>query len=266
MSSSKYLKVILCVLAVSLFTAGIVVAKTSSYKIEDVSYEVELVSESPSVMDDVVLEETVEPIVETNSPTVEVVEEEKPIYDTVVDTVFYGDSWMDNSIFKGEFESNNIMRVKGSQWAMYFVNNELITPAENAKCVFVQFGLNDWQTGEMGLTSNSYMKQFLDQLEIAHPNIPILITRSPHTGAGYVSMTGSNINPRCNRYSEYVKEYCDSKENYYYVDVTSCLEDENGWLKSEYVDSSTYHLTNIGYIVWFRAIKDVVLNALNNYL
>lgn len=212
--------------------------------------------------------EKYEPQVEKEIEVVEetqlIVEEPKIIYDKVVDTVFYGDSWMDNNFFRNRFGNGNTLRVKGSKWAQYFVNNGLVTNVNNAKLVFVQFGLNDWQTGEIGLTNSSYMKRFLDQLVVVHPNIPILITRSPHTGSGYVYKLGNkDINPRCNRYSQYVKEYCDNRENFYYVDVTSCLEDENGWLRPEYVDSSTYHLTQKGYNVWFESINNVLLEYLN---
>ena len=189
--------------------------------------------------------------------------ESVPLVTSVNNVVFYGDSWMDNPVFRGRFGSGNILRVKGAKWAQYFVQSGLVTPEDNVQAVFVQFGLNDWQTGETGLNNSSYMKKFLDQLAVAHPNVPLIITRSPHTGSGYVSMTGCNINPRCDKYSQYVKEYCDSHENYYYVDATSCLEDSNGWLKSEYADSSTYHLTNKGYDVWFNKIESVILDVLN---
>jgi len=219
-------------------------------------------------MQEIEVVEEPQPIVEEVQEVIEetqlIVEEPKIIYDKVVDTVFYGDSWMDNNFFRNRFGNGNTLRVKGSKWAQYFVNNGLVTNVNNAKLVFVQFGLNDWQTGEIGLTNSSYMKRFLDQLAVVHPNIPILITRSPHTGSGYVYKLGNkDINPRCNRYSQYVKEYCDNRENFYYVDVTSCLEDENGWLRPEYVDSSTYHLTQKGYNVWFESINNVLLEYLN---
>ena len=231
-------------------------ATENSVSNEEIVAEVELqeVKDFPEV-----------PVIEKITVKEEIIEEPpKIIYEEVVDTVFYGDSWMDNHLFKGKFGNGNTLRVKGAKWAQYFVQNGLVTPVGNEKIVFVQFGLNDWQTGEIGLTNNSYMKRFLDQLAVAHPNAKILITRSPHTGSGYVYKLGNqDINLRCNRYSQYVKEYCDSRDNFYYVDVTSCLEDNNGWLRPEYVDSSTYHLTNNGYNVWFNAIKTEILKYLN---
>jgi hypothetical protein len=108
------------------------------------------------------------------------------------------------------------------------------------------------------------MKRFLDQVAITYPNTPILVGRSPHTGIGYISLTGLNINPNCNKYSQYIKEYCDNHSNFYYVDTTSCLENENGWLKPEYVDGSTYHLTSLGYTIWFEEINKVLLDILNS--
>ena len=121
-------------------------------------------------------------------------------------------------------------------------------------------GLNKLNEGK----KRSLFKRFLDQLAVAHPNAKILVTRSPHTGSGYVYKLGNkDINPRCNRYSQYVKDYCDSRDNFYYVDVTSCLEDGNGWLRPEYADSSTYHLTSSGYTTWFNAIETVILEYLN---
>lgn len=235
----------------------------------------EVVDETTSNIDDTPA--TNETVVEETQPEVDVVmtepeaEVEVNLSEGVSETsvtsvsnvVFYGDSWMDNPVFRSRFGANNILRVKGAKWAQYFVQTGLVSSESSAKAVFVQFGLNDWQTGETGLTNSSYMKKFLDQLGEAHPGIPLIITRSPHTGSGYVSMTGCNINPRCDRYSQYVKEYCDTHENYYYVDATSCLEDSNGWLKSGYVDSSTYHLTNKGYEVWFNQIDSVILDILN---
>ncbi|MGN0163959.1 MAG: GDSL-type esterase/lipase family protein [Candidatus Ornithomonoglobus sp.] len=183
---------------------------------------------------------------------------------TVSDVVFYGDSWMDNSIFKEKYENGNSIMAKGSQWAMYFVKNDLITPVQNAKAVLVVFGLNDWQTAETGLTDSSYMKQFLDKLGEAQPGIPILISRSPHTAQAYVTSAGKDINPRCDTYSRMVEQYCSAHSGFYYVDTTSCLEDSAGWLA--YADSSAFHLTQEGYNVWFSAINDVLLKALNGAL
>ncbi|MGN0180906.1 MAG: GDSL-type esterase/lipase family protein [Candidatus Ornithomonoglobus sp.] len=183
---------------------------------------------------------------------------------TVSDVVFYGDSWMDNDIFKRKFGSGNVIIAKGAQWAMYFVNNNLITPVQNAKAVLVVFGLNDWQTAETGLTDSSYMKQFLDKLGDAQPGIPILISRSPHTAQEYVTNTGKDINPRCDTYSRMVEQYCDTHSGFYYVDTTSCLEDSAGWLA--YAEASAFHLTQEGYNVWFSAINDALLKALNGAL
>lgn len=198
-----------------------------------------------------------EKIVPVDTPT----EPPAPVMTEVSGVVFYGDSWMDNNFFRKEFGSGNTINAKGSQWAKYFVENNLIQPADNAKAVFVQFGLNDWQTAKTGLSDSSYMKRFLDKLTVVYPGIPIIISGSPHTALAYVSNTGNNINPRCDTYSKLVSEYCSAHDNFYYADTTSCLEDENGWLK--YADSSAFHLTPEGYGVWFSKIRAVILETVN---
>lgn len=185
---------------------------------------------------------------------------------TVSNVVFYGDSWMDTSSFRSQYEPQNTVRAKGAEWAQYFVQNNLVTPQPGAKAVFVQFGMNDWQTAETGLSGESYMKKFLDLLAENHPGIPILVTKSPHTAQAYVSARGKDINPRCDKYSEYVKQYCDSTPNFYFVDVTSCLNDSSGWLRTDYADSSAFHLTQAGCDAWTNAINDILLKALNGQL
>ena len=76
--------------------------------------------------------EKYEPHIEKEIEIVEeiqqIVEEPKIVYDRVVDTVFYGDSWMDNNFFRKKFGEGNTLRVKGSKWAQYFVQNGLVTP------------------------------------------------------------------------------------------------------------------------------------------
>ena len=265
--SRKKKNIILCDVSILLI---VLLLTISGYnKVNNRIDATESVVSNEEVVAEIEMQEVVEfpevPKVEEIVIEEEIIEEPpKIVYDRVVDTVFYGDSWMDNPLFKNKFGSGNTLRVKGSKWAQYFVQNGLVTPVGNEQIVFVQFGLNDWQTGETGLTDNSYMKRFLDQLAVAHPNAKILVTRSPHTGSGYVYKLGNkDINPRCNRYSQYVKDYCDSRDNFYYVDVTSCLEDGNGWLRPEYADSSTYHLTSSGYTTWFNAIETVILEYLN---
>ncbi|MDD6763342.1 MAG: GDSL-type esterase/lipase family protein [Clostridiales bacterium] len=182
--------------------------------------------------------------------------------ETVSGVVFYGDSWMDNGIFKEKYGSENVIMAKGAQWAKYFVSNNLITTVPNARAVLVVFGLNDWQTAQTGLTDDSsYMKQFLDRLGAAQPGIPILISRSPHTAQEYVAKKGRDINPRCDTYSSMAEQYCNTHSGFYYVDTTSCLEDSGGWLA--YADESAFHLTGEGYDRWFSAINEVLLRALN---
>lgn len=191
---------------------------------------------------------------------------EVPKIQTISNIVFIGDSWMDNYYFKQEFQkNNNTIIAKCGAWAMHYVKQQISIPiVSNAKLVYIQLGLNDWQTGQIGLTNQSYMKRFLDDIAIKYPNVTILVGRSAHTGAGYPTMSGYNINPNCDRYSNYVKQYCDTHCNFKYIDTTSILEDSNGWLKSDYADSSTYHLSAYGNQIWFNQINTILLNELNN--
>lgn len=81
--------------------------------------------------------------------------------------------------------------------------------------------------------------------------------RVPHVGKGYNN--SANMNSKIDNYNNVISSYCQSKNNVTFIDTTSNLEDEDGYLKSpDYCGNSgsaSYHLTSEGKEKWANNIK-----------
>lgn len=127
--------------------------------------------------------------------------------------------------------------------------------------ISVQLGANS--VGNGADRAAEEMKEFLNKLRELHPGTPIFVNsclgvNSNATAANY-SWDPSDMRDRIHAFNSEVSKFCDQNADLYYVDIAEGLEDENGFVKSEY-ESDGLHLTNAEAISLFTGnLKNGIL-------
>lgn len=178
------------------------------------------------------------------------------------DKIFYiGDSWMeglrDSGIAKSPSSYFYAESSRNADWVLDTYSSMKIP--SDASCIVVEFGLND--TDKWTET-----QKLVDKLINDYPNKDVVVLQTPHVCEqyDYFNIKGSDLNKNIDNYNKKMKEYCSSKNGATFIDPTTNIVENNGsgFLKTEYSNSTYFHLNNNGYKVWYddivKGIKDTL--------
>ena len=115
----------------------------------------------------------------------------------------------------------------------------------NYSGISIQLGANSVLANVDGATSQ--MKNFINKLKEFHPNTPIFVNsclgvNANANSSGY-SWNVTDMQNCINGFNSKIKEYCNSTDNVYYVDISNGLMDTSGLVKSEY-ESDGLHMSS----------------------
>lgn len=115
------------------------------------------------------------------------------------------------------------------------IKGRSISLPEEADGVSVMLGVNDLST--------SNTQKVLENLHSRYPDAKIYYNSVYHVSSSYSSgsVNASNMNANIDTFNNTMKSFCDENSWAEYIDVTSSLNDENGYLKN--ADSAGIHLT-----------------------
>lgn len=136
------------------------------------------------------------------------------------------------------------------------LNTSVTLPSKNSvKGVVVALGVN-------GTSQVNEMKEVLNNLIARYPDVPIFVTSVFHVGEKYQygTLTASKMNGNIDGFNNSMQEFCNSNSDLIYIDITSGLYDDKGFLKSSYTDDGL-HLNNSGNTILVKNIKEEVLNS-----
>lgn len=136
------------------------------------------------------------------------------------------------------------------------LNTSVTLPSKDSiKGVVVALGVN-------GTSQVSEMKEVLNNLTSRYPDVPVFVTSVFHVGEKYQygTLTASKMNDNIDSFNNSMKEFCNSSSNLMYIDITSGLYDDKGFLKSSYT-SDGLHLNNSGNDILVKNIKEEILNS-----
>ena len=119
----------------------------------------------------------------------------------------------------------------------------------NYSGISIQLGANSIGYGVD--TAVNQMKDFLNALKKIHPNTPIIVNSClPDTDYSQSEIQGFNNG---------VKNYCNTINNMYYVDVSTNLVDSNGYLKGEYTQDGCHLSSSEAIQIFANNIKNGAL-------
>lgn len=116
--------------------------------------------------------------------------------------------------------------------------------------VFIAMGTNDLFQG-VDKTYSQYI-DYIEGIKKESPNVIIFIESmtSVHKSKQKKQLNSANVRKLNNK----LKSYCSKHKDYYYVDVSSEMNDEKGHLMSKYSSDNYVHLTNSAYELWMNKL------------
>ena len=118
----------------------------------------------------------------------------------------------------------------------------------NASNISIMLGVNN--------TDTNNMKNLLNQLHEKYPNAKIYVNSVYHIGKKYTA--GYINNSQIDQYNDTMKTYCDQNSWLEYIDITTGLYDDTGYLKSEY-EFDGLHMNDKGNAVLIKNIREQLL-------
>lgn len=117
-----------------------------------------------------------------------------------------------------------------------------------AKYVFVNVGANDIYHSEDPLNADKDYKKYIEGILELSPDAVIFIeSLTPITEDGQIQQF---TNETLDHYNAKMKEYADSHEGIYYIDVSTPMKNENNALRVELSRDNYIHLTDEAYRIW----------------
>ena len=115
--------------------------------------------------------------------------------------------------------------------------------------------------GANGLSSEiSSMKELLDNLLNMYPGIPIFVNSVLYVGPRYTYFDYREFNEEVDEFNNAIEPYCNSKENLYYLDVSTGLY-KDGAFNSAYGDDQDLEFNTEGNSIFVRNIREGILNT-----
>lgn len=129
-----------------------------------------------------------------------------------------------------------------------------ITLPSTANGISVMLGVNN-------VSQTSNMQNMLNSLHTRYPNAQIYVNSVYHVGTKY---SGSVTNAMIDSFNQTMSSWCSSNSWATYVDVTSGLNDSNGYVKAEYMDGAGLHVTGNGKTILVNNIKNAIGGSVND--
>ena len=113
-------------------------------------------------------------------------------------------------------------------------------------------------------TAASKMEQFLNKLKELHPSTPIFVNsclsvNSNATSSGY-SWDVTKMKDCIKEFDQKISDFCNQNSDLYFVDISSGLEDENGFIKLEY-ENDGLHCNSTSAKIFAQNIKNAIIGA-----
>lgn len=167
------------------------------------------------------------------------------------------------SNLEGLGQNNTVAAVTSStpaQWESVASNGSgtvlgtRITLPSTANGISVMLGVNN-------VSQTSNMQNMLNSLHTRYPNAQIYVNSVYHVGTKY---RGSVTNAMIDSFNQTMSSWCSSNSWATYVDVTSGLNDSNGYVKTEYMDGAGLHATGNGKTILVNNIKNAIGGSVND--
>lgn len=162
---------------------------------------------------------------------------------------FIGDSWIDGLGSSSVAESSYFYGVTGASAASSEMQPSTVNShiSSDASAIVLYLGVNNPST-------TSQMTSLIDSLNATHHDIPIYVVQVTHVGSGYGS-NAATLNSSIDSYNDTISIYCATKENVYYIQAASSVQDGSGLLNSDLARPDGLHLNSSNaYKTWYDAI------------
>ena len=166
---------------------------------------------------------------------------------------FVGDSWIEGLSSQGVAETSYFYGVTGKSAADPEMSIDNITVASDASAIILYLGVNNTSSADA-------MNNLIDEL-ITRYNIPVYVVKVNHVGTAYTTIDAATMNSNIDSYNSNVQSHCSSTEGAYFIDSTSGLQDENGYLSSELTSDGLHLNSQEAYQTWYDNIVSAIEGA-----
>lgn len=137
-------------------------------------------------------------------------------------------------------------------------NGETVTLPDSVSGVSILLGTN----GAGNESEMIAMQQLLQNLHERYPNVPIFVNSVYHVSRSYDYANPESMNASIDKLNESIKDFCNQNSWAFYIDVTQDLDDNGGYLKSEFSDQEGLHISGEnGINTLVNNIKNEILNS-----
>ncbi len=120
----------------------------------------------------------------------------------------------------------------------------------NAQYVFICMGTNDLVGSSSAEGAYERFQEYVAGIIAENPFVTLFIESCTPT------RPGSNVdNGKVATFNSYLRIFCDSFPNIYYVDIATPLSDPSGFLAANLSSDGSVHLTNAAYEIWANTIR-----------
>ncbi|MEK7991839.1 MAG: GDSL-type esterase/lipase family protein, partial [Thiotrichaceae bacterium] len=168
------------------------------------------------------------------------------------DIVFLGDSIMEKADISQITSKGHNFGIN-MDWTGGLANRiPLYRTLDKASLLVINIGINDLSLRK-GETTDCF-SHYQKMLDLLPKNIPTVLNSVLPLGK---AKDKSQIdNEKIVHFNQLIKQYADSRPNYYYLNIASQMKDSNGGLKAEYHLNDYIHLNKRGYAVFIQVIND----------
>ncbi|MCV6638958.1 GDSL-type esterase/lipase family protein [Candidatus Albibeggiatoa sp. nov. NOAA] len=168
------------------------------------------------------------------------------------DIVFLGDSIMEKTDISQITNKGHNLGIS-KDWTQGLADRiPLYRTLDRASTLMVHIGINDLslRKGE----AVDCFSRYQHMLSLLPENIPVVLNSVLPLGGGKDQSEADNS--KIEKFNQLIRQYAESRPNYYYLDIASHVKDENGALKAEYHIYDFIHLNKQGYAVFIQVIHD----------
>ncbi len=166
---------------------------------------------------------------------------------------FVGDSWIDGLSSQGVADTSYFYGITGSSASSSEMSIDTITVSSDASAIVLYLGVNDTSSADA-------MNNLIDAL-ITRYNIPVYVVKVNHVGTAYTTIDAATMNSNIDSYNNSVQSHCNSTDGAYFIDATSGLQDENGYLSSDLTSDGLHLNSQEAYQTWYDNIVSGIEGA-----
>lgn len=122
-----------------------------------------------------------------------------------------------------------------------------------AQYVFICMGTNDLVGNSSCERAYQDYQQYIGGILAENPTVTVFIESCTPT------RPGSNVsNDKVSLFNSYMESYCSLFPNMFYIDISTPLKDESGYLDSRYCSDGSCHLTYTAYGIWADTVRTYI--------